>query len=72
MIRRRFLGAGAAAGLLETGCDFSLQHGVFNGCSGLSFLRDLRLHLVEERVPGLEVATPVEFRMSCSVKSQGP
>lgn len=33
MNRRRFLGA-CAAGLLATGCDFSLRHGVFNACGG--------------------------------------
>ncbi len=33
MNRRRFLGA-CAAGLLTTGCDFSLRHGVFNACGG--------------------------------------
>ena len=30
--RRRFLGAGLAASLLATGCDFTLRHGVFNAC----------------------------------------
>ncbi len=32
MNRRRLLGLGAAAGLLATGCEYSLQHGLLNAC----------------------------------------
>ena len=32
MQRRAFLGAGAAAGLLLSGCDLSLRDGVLNKC----------------------------------------
>ena len=45
MKRRHFLGAGAAAGagLLLTGCDFSLRDGVFNACLA-ELPADLRDH----------------------------
>lgn len=33
MNRRGFLGIAASSGLLATGCDFSLRHGVFNACA---------------------------------------
>jgi mannonate dehydratase len=33
MNRRYFLGMAASSGLLATGCDLSLQHGVFNACA---------------------------------------
>jgi predicted TIM-barrel fold metal-dependent hydrolase len=43
MNRRHFLGAGAAAGLALTGCDFSLRDGVFNACR-VDLPSDLRDH----------------------------
>jgi uncharacterized protein len=42
MNRRGFLGA-CGAGLLTTGCDFSLRHGVFNAC-GATLPPELRNH----------------------------
>ncbi len=56
MNRRRFLGVGAAAGLLATGCDYSLQHGVLNACLAALPAR-LRDHpLVQAAWQGLDPA----------------
>ena len=56
MKRRRFLGAGAAAGLLLGGCDFSLRDGVFNACRA-ELPPDLRDHpLVEAAWRGIDAA----------------
>ena len=56
MNRRGFLGAGAAAGLLLTGCDFPLRDGVFNACKA-ELPADLRDHpLVQAAWRGIDSA----------------
>jgi len=56
MKRRYFIGAGCAASLLATGCDFSLRDGVFNACR-TDLPADLREHpLVLSAWRGLDPA----------------
>ncbi len=56
MNRRGFLGAGAAAGLLLTGCDLSLRDGLFNACKA-DLPPDLRDHpLVQAAWRGIDSA----------------